>query len=163
MGYFDDVDNKIDKIQEVGDIERYAGNGFWYNVGSFGIFVHAIVSMILFWSQFGSISDLFKFTFSVPEESGAEIINQAEEAMQTAISGLSVFVVGICLIFLLSIALSIVGLVFNIKAHKAAAALRQKNALNNMATSFNLLWIVLDLICVALNIVLIVQFILQNV
>ena len=153
MGYFDDIDNKMDKIQEVGDIQRLAGNAFWYNVGSFGIFVHALVFMIVFWSQFGSITSFFT----------SSIQTETETITQIGLSNITLFVVLICLVFLLSIIFCIVGLVFNVKSHKAAAALRQKNALNNMATSFNLLCMVLDLICVALNIVLIVQFILQNI
>ncbi len=43
MGYFDKVDDKIEKIQEVGDIERLAGISFWYSVGAVGVLIHCIV------------------------------------------------------------------------------------------------------------------------
>ena len=153
MGYFDDIDNKMDKIQEVGDIERLAGNAFWYNVGAFGIFVHAIVFMVLFWTQFGVIVNFFT----------GEIELEGEMITQISFESLGLLVGIICFVFLISITLSVVGLIFNVKSHKAAAVLRKKNALNNMATSFNLLWIVLNLICLVLNIVLITQFIIQNI
>lgn len=144
MGYFDAIDNKIDKIQESGDIEHYAGNAFWFNIGSFGVFVHAFILTIVFWTQFGSIGDLIAGTES----------NQGV----TGTVGL-VLVLALVFVFAVGIFLSVVGLIFNIKAHSAAALIREKSELNSMATSFNILWIVLDIICIILNFVLFAQLI----
>ena len=149
MGYFDAIDSKIDKIQEAGEIERFAGNAFWFSIGSLGVFLHAVIFMIVFWTQFDSLNSLL---FG----SGASLAGGL--GGQT---GLMV-VIALITIFVLGIGLSVVGLVFCIKAHKAASLIREKSELNGMATSFNLLWIVLDVICIALNIVLISMFIAPN-
>ncbi len=139
MGYFDAVDNKIDKIQEAGDLERYAGNAFWFNIGSCGVFVHALIFSLVFWTQFGALGQLFSGGSSSPKGISGE-------------AGLAIVLI-LCLVFLLSVFLSVVGLIFNLKAHKSASLIREKNELNTMATSFNILWIVLDVICIAMNFV----------
>ena len=148
MGYFDTIDNKMDKIQESGEIERYAGNAFWFNIGAFGVFVHAIVFTLVFWTQFGSLNEIISGGGSSPQNLSGTL-------------GL-IIVLMMCLVSAVSVFLCVVGLVFNVKAHKAAAVIREKNELNNMSMSFNLLWIVLNGICIAMNIVFLTLFITPN-
>lgn len=151
MGYFDEIDNKTNVIVEVDEIENLAGHNFWFSVGSSGIFLHAFVFMILFWSQFGSISDFITGNFVAGE------VGEAAQSLGGTYS--LILVIAICVVFAISFALSIVGMVFSIKSHKLAAMSRQKNPLNGMATSFNLLWIVLDIILIAFNIAFAVHII----
>lgn len=146
MGYFDNIENKMNNIQEMGDIDRLAGNAFWFNIGSFGVFAHAMIAFFVFWTQFGSIQDL------------------ASGSASGGVGGTTgvLIVVVLCFVFSISVFLGVVGLIFSVKAHKALAFIREKNSLNSMSASFNLLWIVLDVIFVALNIMLCVVFIAQN-
>lgn len=148
MGYFDAIDNKIDKIQESGEIERSAGNAFWFGVGSMGILMHAIIFTLVFWGRFGSWDQLISGNVPHSEGFGGTL-------------GVVVVII-LCFVFALSVFLSVVGLVFNIKAHKAAALIREKNELNSMSTSFNILWIVLDIIGLVVNIAFLALFIGPN-
>ncbi len=148
MGYFDNIDNTMEKIQESGDIERYAGNAFWFSIGSLGVFVHALIFSLVFWTQFGSLSELMS--------GGSSSATNLSGSLGLAL------VVIICFVFAFSVFLSVVGLVFNMKSHQAAAVIREKNELNAMSTSFNFLWILLDIICVTMNIIFLSLFIAPN-
>ena len=148
MGYFDTIDNKMDKIQESGEIERYAGNAFWFNIGAFGVFVHALVFTLVFWTQFGSLNELLAGGGGSPQGVSGTI-------------GLIIVLV-MCFLAAISIFLSVVGLIFNMKAHKAAAVIREKNELNSMSMSFNLLWIIMNAICITMNLVFLTLFIAPN-
>ena len=148
MGYFDTIDNKMDKIQESGEIERYAGNAFWFNIGAFGVFVHVLVFTLVFWTQFGSLNELLAGGGGSPQGVSGTI-------------GLIIVLV-MCFLAAISIFLSVVGLIFNMKAHKAAAVIREKNELNSMSMSFNLLWIIMNAICITMNLVFLTLFITPN-
>lgn len=111
MGYFDHIDDKIEKIQEVGDIEKWAGTSFWYSIGAVGVLIHAVVLSFIFgWNNIYT---------TIP--------------------------------YLISIAFSIVGLVYSFKSGKASKLVRGKNELNSMARAYNLLWMLLSMVCLALN------------
>ena len=43
MGYFDHLDDKIENVQEVSDVEKWAGTSFWYSIGSLGLLIHSII------------------------------------------------------------------------------------------------------------------------
>lgn len=67
MGYFDHVDDKIENIQEVGDIEIWAGKSFWFSVGALGILIHSVLlCFLLGWvNLYAGIPLLFCFVFCV--------------------------------------------------------------------------------------------------
>jgi len=111
MGYFDHVDDKIENIQEVGDIEKWAGISFWFSVGALGLLIHSIV-------------------------------------LCAFLGWLNVYA-GIP--FFATFAFGIVGLVYATKSGKASSMIRQKNELNNMARIYNILWILIGLVCLAIN------------
>lgn len=51
MGYFDDIEEKAKKknlTQEIEDMQRFAGNAFWYSIGSLGMLVTGIVLCFIF-------------------------------------------------------------------------------------------------------------------
>ncbi len=111
MGYFDSVDDKIENIQEVGEIEQMAGVAFWYSIGSLGMLLHTIVlCSLLGWTSVYA---------GIP--------------------------------YLVSIAFSIVGLVYVGKSRKAASLVRAKNELNSMACAYNILWLLISISLLAIN------------
>lgn len=111
MGYFDNIDNKMESIQEVGEIDRLAGNGFWFSIAAFGVILHGIV-----------ICSIFKWQLIYLDA-----------------------------IFVLSIVFGFIGLIYALKAGKAAAMVREKSPLKNMALAYNLLWIVLNILSLFIN------------
>jgi len=67
MGYFDHIDNKIENIQEVGDIEIWAGKSFWFSVGALGVLIHSVLlCFLLGWTNLYAGIPLFVcFAFCV--------------------------------------------------------------------------------------------------
>lgn len=111
MGYFDHVDDRIEKIQEVGEIEQLAGKSFWFSVGAVGILIHGIVLCSIFgWTSIYA---------GIP--------------------------------YLFSTAFCIVGLVYSFRSSKASKMIRDKNELSNMARAYNILWLLLGLVCLTIN------------
>lgn len=43
MGYFDYLDDKVEKKHEVGDTEKKGVVAFWFSIGSVGILLHSVL------------------------------------------------------------------------------------------------------------------------
>ncbi len=135
MGYFDDaVDLKKDMTQELSDMERFAGNAFWFSVGSMGMFLttSALCSTFLITKNFdGSLSSVLAMLFGgIPA--------------------------------VLSIIFSFLGIVYGLKAQRSASMIRQKNPLKNMAIAYSLLWMLLSILFLSINLVTNIQTIMAT-
>lgn len=135
MGYFDDaIDAKKDMTQELSDMERFAGNAFWFSIGSMGMFLTtgALCSTLLITKNFGG----------------------------SLMPVLSMLLGGVPAI--LSIVFSFLGIVYGLKAQKSANMIRQKNPLKNMAIAYSILWMLLSILFLSINLVTNIQTIMAT-
>lgn len=129
MGYFDDiVEVKKDATQEANEMNRAAGNAFWFSIGALGMFLigAALTVLFLFTSLKGLLTPL-----------------------------LCMVVGGVPFVF--AIAFALTGILFGLKAQKSANMIRQKNSLKSIAIAYGLLWILLSIALLSVNLWLNIQ------